>query len=502
MLREQLEMKFSDHSVLYDMLIGRDNMLRKIKEAIDFGFVYDELKDKYCMDNGRDAVNPVTMFKYLFLKVHSRLSDIDLVERVRTDLAYKYFLDMTPEEQPIDASLLSHFRRERLKDTDLLDMLIGRTVSVALEKGLIKKRSDIIVDATHTVSKYTPYNPKDLLKKRSKAFRKAMYRHDESLSGKVEKDHDIREVSDEIAYCKSLVERYGHLAGEGCVGSDLTEALNSLKESIEDIEERYTTSPSDSDAKAGSKGGGNDFFGYKTHVAQTTEGIITAAKVTSGEQGDGPQAADLVDMTVGNGVEVDTLIGDGAYSGKNILEKGAKEGFKVVSKLHPAILSGCRKSEPGMEFGFNKDANMPICPAGHLAVRRREIHYKEGKSAGNSCIQYNFDIRKCRVCPLRGRCLKSEDAKSRSISIPIHTAEQEAQKEYQQTEGFKEKYRERYKIEQTNAHLKQHGMGRTESYGIRAMSLQAAVSIFYNNVRTIVRLGDERQGENEKQEGK
>ena len=268
-----MEIKFSSHSELYDLLVAKDNKLRQVKEAIDFSLVYDELKDKYCMDNGREAVNPITMFKRLFLKAHSGLSDIDLVERVRTDLSYKYFLDMSPEELPIDSSLLSFFRRKRLKDACLLDALIRETVSVALERGLINRRSDIIVDATHTVSKYTPYNPKDLPRRRSKAFRKALYRYDGSLAGKVEKDHDVKEVADEIAYCKALVLEYGRMMEGGCVNKD------------------------DRDAKAGSKGRGNDFFGYKTHLAETPEGIVTAAVVTSGEQGDGSHAAELVDKS-------------------------------------------------------------------------------------------------------------------------------------------------------------------------------------------------------------
>jgi hypothetical protein len=33
----------------------------------------------------------------------------------------------------------------------------------------------------------------------------------------------------------------------------------------------------------------SSFFGYKTHLAMTEERIITAAVVTSGEKGDGPE---------------------------------------------------------------------------------------------------------------------------------------------------------------------------------------------------------------------
>jgi hypothetical protein len=44
-------------------------MLRQMNELVDFSFVYDELKDNYCHDNGRNAIDPIQMFKYLLLKV-------------------------------------------------------------------------------------------------------------------------------------------------------------------------------------------------------------------------------------------------------------------------------------------------------------------------------------------------------------------------------------------------------------------------------------------------
>lgn len=167
MLKEQMVIKFSAHSELYDMLIPVDDMFRLINDRVDFSFVYDELKDKYCPDNGRNAISPITMFKYLFLKVHTRLSDKDLVNRVK----FKYFLGMTPEEMPIAPSSLSVFRRQRLLDGNMLDLLIEKTVSLAITKGIVKKRTDVIIDATHTVSKYTPYHPSEALKALSKKLR-------------------------------------------------------------------------------------------------------------------------------------------------------------------------------------------------------------------------------------------------------------------------------------------------------------------------------------------
>lgn len=46
-------MQFSEHAVLYDMLIPQDHLLRKINDLIDFQFVLDELKSKYCQVNDR-----------------------------------------------------------------------------------------------------------------------------------------------------------------------------------------------------------------------------------------------------------------------------------------------------------------------------------------------------------------------------------------------------------------------------------------------------------------
>ncbi len=47
----------------------------------------------------------------------------------------------------------------------------------------------------------------------------------------------------------------------------------------------------------------------------TPERIVTAAKVTSGEKHDGKQLDELVEKSRENGIEVEAVIGDGAYSG-------------------------------------------------------------------------------------------------------------------------------------------------------------------------------------------
>ncbi|MDQ0414748.1 transposase [Mesobacillus stamsii] len=73
MMSMQQTIKVSPCMGLYDLIVPKDNMLRQINDLVDFTFVYEDLKDKYCLDNGRNAIDPIRMFKYLLLKTNHDL---------------------------------------------------------------------------------------------------------------------------------------------------------------------------------------------------------------------------------------------------------------------------------------------------------------------------------------------------------------------------------------------------------------------------------------------
>ena len=208
MLENQQKIIMSSYLNLYDMLVPKTNLLRQIKEMIDFDFVYQELKDKYCDDNGRPAYDPIMMFKYLLIKCIENISDVELVERTQYDLSFKYFLDLAPEETKlINPTSLTKFRRQRLKDVKILDMLIGKTVEIAIEKKIIKKKNSIIVDSTHTCSRYNSVSPRQALINESKNLRKNIYSIDESMKAKFPAKREASGIlEDEIKYCEELIE--------------------------------------------------------------------------------------------------------------------------------------------------------------------------------------------------------------------------------------------------------------------------------------------------------
>lgn len=365
MLVQQQKIQFSPYSSLYDLIVPKDNMLRKINGLIDFSFIYDELLNKYCTNNGRTAESPVRMFKYLLLKTIYTVSDVDVVERSRFDMSFKYFLEMAPEEDVINSSTLTKYRKLRLKDTDLLNLLISKTVTIAVEKSIIRSKS-IIVDATPTLSRSNPFSAIEVLRERSKLLRKTVYLFDDQWKERMPEKNNTNELEMELAYCKELERR---LEKEQSLSSipAVKEKLNLLKETIEDTQENFTLSK-DTDAKMGHKSADSSFFGYKTHLAMTEERIITAAVVTSCEKGDGPELPKLLEISQENGIDVDTIIGDGAYTGKENLKLTSGQNIKVVARLNVTIAQGARKDED--KFDYNKDADRFVCPAGHMAIRK------------------------------------------------------------------------------------------------------------------------------------
>ncbi len=157
------------------------------------------------------------------------------------------------------------------------------------------------------------------------------------------------------------------------------------------------------------------------------------------------------------GIEVENIIGDEAYSEKENFDYAKKENMKFIAKLSKTVTHGnARKSS---DFEYNKDADMYVCKAGHMSVKKTSTraikHTKDGQGTVKS---YFFDIEKCKHCQYKDGCYK-EGAKTKSYSVSIKTSTHQEHMVFQESEYFKEKSKERYKIEAKNSELKhRHGV--------------------------------------------
>jgi transposase len=482
MLKEQLEIEVNKYHNLYSLIIPKENILKQINDLVDFSFVYDELMVNYSISMGRGAIDPIMLFKYLLLKVIYELSDEDVVERTLYDMSFKYFLNLAPEETNlINPSTLTKFRKLRLKDMNLLDLLINKTVEIAIAEGVLKSKA-IIVDATHTKSRYNQKSAQEELLERAKNLRKTLYGVKPEIKEALPNKVTTGVLEDILDYCRLLIDSI-NAKPELAANPAVKTKLNYLTEAFNDDLENLKLSK-DEDAKTGHKTEDSSFFGYKTHIAMSEERLITAAVITTGEKSDGKELINLIEKSQEAGVEVNEVIGDAAYSEKKNLEYTKENEIALISRLNPVISQGNRKKED--EFEFNKDAGLFVCPSGHMAFKKA----KQGKkSVGqNQVITYYFNVDNCKSCAKKNGCYK-EGAKSKTYSVSIKSDIHKEQIEFEKSEYFKKRAKERYMIEAKNSELKhQHGYDVARSSGLIAMQMQGALSIFTVNLKRIIKL--------------
>lgn len=482
MLKGQLELEINKYHNLYSLIIPKENILKQMNDLVDFSFVFDELMVNYSTSMGRGAIDPIMLFKYLLLKVIYELSDEDVVERTLYDMSFKYFLNLAPEETNlINPSTLTKFRKLRLKDMNLLDLLINKTVEIAISEGVLKSKA-IIVDATHTKSRYNQKSAQEELLERAKGLRKTLYGVKPEIKEELPTKVTTGVLEDILGYCRLLIDSI-NAKPELAANPAVKTKLNYLTEAVNDDLENLKLSK-DEDAKTGHKTEDSSFFGYKSHLAMSDERIITAAVITTGEKSDGKELITLIEKSQEAGVDVNEVIGDAAYSEKKNLEYAKENKIALISRLNPVISQGKRKKED--EFEFNKDAGLFVCPAGHMAFKKAKHGRKNvGK---NQTITYYFNVDNCKNCPKKNGCYK-EGAKSKSYSVCIKSDIHKEQIEFEKSEYFKKRARERYMIEAKNSELKhQHGYDVATSSGLISMQMQGALSIFTVNLKRIIKL--------------
>jgi len=124
--------------VTLEQLVPEDHLLRLIERHIEFGFIREKTEHLYSADNGRPAVDPVLMFKMLFIGyLYGVRSERQLVREVEVNVAYRWFLGMGLAEKVMDASTFSQNRRRRFSGTGIEQEIFDAIVEQAMRRGLV-----------------------------------------------------------------------------------------------------------------------------------------------------------------------------------------------------------------------------------------------------------------------------------------------------------------------------------------------------------------------------
>lgn len=130
-------------------LVPEDSLFRKIDKYIDFTFIYDKVKDLYCSNNGRPSIDPVVLFKLVFIQALDGLKSMrQTCKKIKVDAEYRWFLGIPFGTDTPHFSTFSKNYERRFKDSDIFEEIFIEIVKQAIKYKLVDGKT-FYTDSTH-----------------------------------------------------------------------------------------------------------------------------------------------------------------------------------------------------------------------------------------------------------------------------------------------------------------------------------------------------------------
>ena len=130
-------------------LVPRDSLFRKVDKYIDFTFIYDEVKNLYCDNNGRPSIDPVVLFKLVFIQALDGIKSMrQTCKKIKVDAEYRWFLGIPFGKDTPHFSTFSKNYERRFKDSDIFEKIFINIVNQAIKYNLIDGTT-FYTDSTH-----------------------------------------------------------------------------------------------------------------------------------------------------------------------------------------------------------------------------------------------------------------------------------------------------------------------------------------------------------------
>lgn len=146
--------------------IRSDHPLRALKRRVD-GILenMDQIFSSAYSKMGRPSVPPERLLKaMLLMALYSIRSERQLAERIDTDLLFRWFLDMNPEESAFDATVLTH-NRPRMEQHGIISAFFDGVLREAIEGGLCSDDhftvDGTMIESMASMKSFRPIDEKD-----------------------------------------------------------------------------------------------------------------------------------------------------------------------------------------------------------------------------------------------------------------------------------------------------------------------------------------------------
>ena len=153
-------------------LVPEDSLFRKIDKYIDFTFIYEEVKDLYCENNGRPSIDPVVLFKLVFIQAIEGIKSMrQTCKKIKVDAEYRWFLGIPFGQDTPHFSTFSKNYERRFKNSKIFEEIFIEIVRQAIKYNLIDGTT-FYTDSTHKKANANKNKYDDEIKRNVKERRK------------------------------------------------------------------------------------------------------------------------------------------------------------------------------------------------------------------------------------------------------------------------------------------------------------------------------------------
>lgn len=428
-----------------DDLVPKDHILRLVEDAIDWGFIYDLVEEKYSPDQGRPSMDPVTLIKIPVIQYLFGIRSMrQTIKEIEVNVAYRWFLGIDMMDPVPHFTTFGKNYTRRFKDTDLFEQIFERILEECFKHHLVDTK-EVFVDATH-VKASANINKKQQIRIREEALF-----YEEQLKKEID--------ADRVAHGKKPLKDKDEPPQDGN-GSGGTKEI---KGSTTDPESGWFH-----------KGEHKQVFAYSVETACDKNGWILGYTVDPGNQHDSRTFKGIYDKL--KRFEIEKLIMDAGYKTPAIAKLLLDDGIDPVFPYkRPMTKDGFFRKH---EYVYDEYHDCYICPENKVlsySTTNRD-GYREYKSRSYQCAN----------CPSLEKCTLSREH-MKVVTRHVWEDYLEACEDIRYTIGMRDLYQKRKEtIERLFGTAKEaHGFRYTHMRGKAKMRMKVGMTYACMNLKKL-----------------
>lgn len=514
-LKPDDQQKLSSSSIEYAQLLEKDNPLKLFSEYIYPAFKDEDFKECYS-ENGRNGISPALLSLITILQWRENLSDVETLEACNFRLDWKIALHLSMDDINLfDPSTLCRFRR-RLMDHEKASLMFDKILNLCIEKGFVKKRGKLRVDATHIIKhinristtdliyrsvkalceelehkfeaiyeETVPLDIKERYEKKFSSFGMSKQRRGDKQAELVQDGLMLQAIAKECKIEAELIQlqimltvfEENIIIKEKEVNEKIfieTEEIQSPKQSIFD--------PKDTSIQLGKKGK-TTWVGAKCQIIETAESkgsinFIVGVIEEPAQKSDQKSHKAIKENNDKYGLTPEKLYVDSNYVSGEAIETCRNNKTELMGYLPP---SSAKKTGFNVEdFTIDCKTYSAVCPMGKKS--RKASESKDGRHI------IHFNKIDCKVCPHFSQCVNTKRNNAKHLYLSKNYKEILERRTVQQTQEFKDEMKLRPAIEGTiSEFVRVHGFRKIKYKGQKGRQFQCYAAGTAMNVRRLLK---------------